>query len=267
MFLVDSHCHLQLLNYKEKHINIIDVLEKAAKKSVRLVLSVSTVLSDYNNMIKYIKNNRNDIFFSCGVHPIYANSSNNIYTYNQLNALSANKNVIAIGETGLDYYHTANNKKQQQQLFREHINVAKIVKKPVIVHSRNAKQDTIMLLQEEQAAKCGGILHCFNEDIAMAKSLLDLNFYISFSGIITFRNSYKLHEVLQYVPLDRILLETDSPYLTPIPHRGQENQPAYIYDIAKCLALIKKITVERLAYATTSNFFSLFHIKRDQYDL
>lgn len=267
MFLIDSHCHLKLLNYKKEHVSISDVLDKAAKKSVRLVLSVSTILSDYDDLVKCIKDNRNDVVFSCGVHPIYSNFSNNFNTYNKLRILSLKENVIAIGETGLDYYHKLNNKEQQKQLFRAHINIAKEVNKPVIVHSRNAQKDTITLLREEKSERCSGVLHCFTEDIEMAKLLLNLNFYISFSGIITFRNSHMLREVIKYIPLDRILLETDSPYLAPVPYRGKENQPAYIYEIAKCISLIKKITVEELAYRTMLNFFSLFRLKKDKYNI
>lgn len=268
MFLVDSHCHFKLLNYETEHINIADVLEKAAKKSVKLVLSVSTVLSDYDDVVQYIQHDRKDVVFSCGMHPIYAGCNDKVYTYDKLNFLSLQDNIVAIGETGLDYYHTLDNKEQQQQLFREHINIAKKSNKPVIVHSRNAKKDTIILLQEEHAIECGGVLHCFNEDIEMVKSLLNINFYISFSGIVTFCKSHVLlHEIIQYVPIDRILLETDSPYLAPVPYRGKANQPAYIYEIAKCIACIKQINLEELAYYTTSNFFTLFHLKKDDYNI
>lgn len=267
MFLIDSHCHLKLLNYKKEHMNILDVLYKAFKKEVKLILSVSTTLSDYDYLIQCIGENRKDVVFSCGVHPIYVNSNDNFYTYEKMYILSLKKNVVALGETGLDYYHKLDNKEQQKKLFREHINIANAVKKPVIVHSRDAIQDTIMLLREEKADKCGGVLHCFNEDVNMAKLLLDMNFYISFSGIVTFLHSYMLREVIKYVPLDRILLETDSPYLTPVPYRGRENQPAYLYEIAAFIALVKQITINKLAYHTTLNFFSLFHLKKDEYNI
>lgn len=263
MFLVDSHCHLKLLNYENEHTSVADVLNKASKRGVRLVLSVSTVLSDYEDFVEHI-GNRNDVVFSCGVHPLYVNTGDNCYLYDKLYFLSLKKNIVALGETGLDYYRDLNNKEQQKQVFRKHIDVANKVNKPIIVHSRNASNDTVMLLREEKAERCGGVLHCFNEDIEVAKSLLDLNFYISFSGIITFRYSHMLYKVIQYVPLDRILLETDAPYLTPVPYRGRENQPAYIYEIAKCVALIKKVTVDQLACYTTSNFCSLFHIKKNR---
>lgn len=267
MFLVDSHCHLKLLNYTNEHTSIVDVLDKAAHKKVRLVLSVSIILSDYNYLVERIGENRKDVVFSCGVHPIYVNFNENFYTYKKLYILSLKKNIVAIGETGLDYYHKLDNKEQQKRMFREHINIANEVNKPVIVHSRNASKDTIILLREEQAERCGGVLHCFNESIEIAKLLLNMNFYISFSGIITFSNSHILQEVIRYIPLDRILLETDSPYLTPVPYRGRENQPAYVYEVAKFVALVKNITMDKLAHCTTLNFFTLFRLKKDKYNL
>lgn len=264
MFLIDSHCHLNLLNYKKEHVSVTDVLEKAAKKNVKLVLSVSTVLSDYDDVINCIEKNRDDVVFSCGIHPLCVNVNDDIFMYNNLYTLSLKKNVVALGETGLDYYHQLENKEKQKQFFRKHINIAKKVNKPIIVHSRNASKDTIILLKEEKVEKCGGVLHCFNEDMEIAKLLLDLNFYISFSGIVTFCDSHILQKVIKYVPLDRILLETDSPYLTPKPYRGKENQPAYIYEIAKFIAVIKNITIDKLAYCTTLNFFSLFHLDKNK---
>lgn len=267
MFLVDSHCHLKLLNYNSEHKNIDDVLNKAFEKGVKLVLSVSTVLSDYDDLVEKI-GTRRDVVYSCGIHPVHLNIDNNCHSiYDELHLLALKKDVVALGETGLDYYRKSDNKKQQKLIFREHIKVAKIVNKPIVVHSRNARKDTITLLQEEHAEKCGGVLHCFNEDIEMAKLLLDLNFYISFSGIITFRASHTLYKVIQYIPLDRILLETDAPYLSPVPYRNRENQPAYVYEIAKCVASIKNITIDQLAYFTTFNFFSLFRLEKNKYGL
>lgn len=264
MFLIDSHCHLTLLDYTKEHKDVADVLNKAALNGVKLVLSVSTTLSDYEDLIEKIGEYRNDVFFSCGVHPVYVNFDDNFYTYDKLYSLSLKKDIIALGETGLDYYHTVDNKEEQKKLFREHIDIAKKLNKPIIVHSRCAMKDTIVLLKEEKSEVCGGVLHCFNETIEMAKFLLDLNFYISFSGMVTFNRSYALQEVIKYIPLDRILLETDSPYLTPVPYRGKENQPAYIYEIAKFVALLKGINIYELAYYTTKNFFSLFHLQKYQ---
>ncbi|URJ32499.1 YchF/TatD family DNA exonuclease [Blochmannia endosymbiont of Camponotus sp.] len=261
MFLVDSHCHLNQLNYQDIHKNVSDVLNKAKQKGVQLVLSVSLTMSDYDDMVRLI-GYRSDVVFSCGVHPTYIYNINN-FDSEKLYVLSSKRNVVAIGETGLDYYHRleSDSKKNQKKAFREHIRVAKAAKKPIIVHSRASCQDTVTLLRSEEAGECGGILHCFSEDIDTARLLLDLNFYISFSGMITFTKSYMMQEVIKYVPSDRILLETDSPYLTPVPYRGKENQPAYIYEIAKYVAFIKNINIDELAVITTSNFRTLFHLK------
>ncbi|WP_331828724.1 YchF/TatD family DNA exonuclease [Candidatus Blochmannia sp. SNP] len=260
MFLVDSHCHLNQLNYQNIHKDVSDVLNKAKKRGVKLVLSVSIAMSDYNSMVELI-GYRNDVVFSCGVHPTYIHYSNN-FDRERLYILSSRRNVVAIGETGLDYYHKLklDNKKKQKEAFREHIRVARAAKKPVIVHSRASCKDTVAILRAESAEECGGVLHCFNEDIDTARLLLNLNFYISFSGMVTFNKSYMIQEVIKYVPSDRILLETDSPYLTPVPYRGQENQPAYIYEIANYIALIKNINMDELAFITTVNFRTLFHL-------
>ncbi|URJ26386.1 YchF/TatD family DNA exonuclease [Blochmannia endosymbiont of Camponotus modoc] len=261
MFLVDSHCHLNQLNYQDVHKNVSDVLKKAKQKGVQLVLSVSLTMSDYDDMVKLI-GYRSDVVFSCGVHPTHIYDINN-FDSEKLYVLSSKRNVVAIGETGLDYYHRleSDSKKKQKKAFREHIRVAKVAKKPIIVHSRDSCKDTVTLLRSEEAEECGGVLHCFSEDIDTARLLLNLNFYISFSGMITFTKSYMMQEVIKYVPSDRILLETDSPYLTPVPYRGQENQPAYIYEIAKYVASIKNINIDELAAITTSNFRTLFHLK------
>lgn len=259
MFLVDSHCHLNQLNYSNIHKDVSDVLQKALQKEVQMVLSVSTDLSDYNDMVQRV-GYRDNVVFSCGVHPInlYKDKS---FNYDSLCNLVNNQSVVAIGETGLDYHHRCITPKNAQKLaFRDHIMIARDINKPLIVHSRNSIEDTIMILNDEKAEECSGVLHCFNENIDVARSLLNINFYISFSGIVTFRNDNFIKQVIQYVPIDRILLETDAPYLTPVPYRGQENQPAYVYEIAKYIAYIRNITIEHLACMTTANFYKLFKI-------
>lgn len=258
MFLVDSHCHLNQLDYENVHKNISDALNKANQKSIKLFLSVSTSFEDYNDMIRNI-GYRDNVVFSCGVHPVNLFTTSS-FDRKKLIYLSNNKHVVAIGETGLDYYRNIDNKIIQKLIFREHIAVAKNVNKPLIVHSRNAIKDTVTVLHEEHAEQCSGILHCFSENIDYARILLNMNFYISFSGMITFNSFDWIRKVIQYIPSDRILLETDSPYLAPVPYRGKENQPAYLYEIAKYVAQIKKITVEHLSYVTTSNFRKLFHV-------
>ncbi|MEI4269797.1 MAG: YchF/TatD family DNA exonuclease, partial [Candidatus Dasytiphilus stammeri] len=172
--------------------------------------------------------------------------------------VTENHQIVALGETGLDYYYSPINKIKQQHIFREHIQIACNLGKPLIVHTRNAKNDTIAILQEGKAELCRGVIHCFTEDLVMAKKMIDIGFYLSFSGIITFRNAHYLREIVRYLPLDHILIESDCPYLAPIPYRGKENQPAWVHEIAKCVAQIKNISLAELAEATTDNFKILF---------
>ncbi|CUX96309.1 putative deoxyribonuclease YcfH [Candidatus Gullanella endobia] len=256
MFLVDSHCHLDSLNYKILHRDVEDVADKARKNGVNLMLSICTSLIGFYTMTAMV-GCRDDVLFSCGIHPLNLDKH---HDFNELRYLAARNDVVALGETGLDYYYQHNNKIQQQAVFREHIHIGRALNKPVIVHMRNAREDALFILREEQIYECGGVLHCFTEDCATAKALLNLGLYISFSGIITFRNAGALHKVARYVPLDRLLLETDSPYLAPVPHRGKENQPAYVRNIAEYMATLKGVSLTKLAEITTANFGSLFHV-------
>jgi TatD DNase family protein len=176
----------------------------------------------------------------------------------RLVAMAADPAVIAIGETGLDYYRSPGDPGLQQERFRVHIRAARAARKPLVIHSRAARDDVIRILAEERAGEVGGIMHCFVDDWATAKRAMDLNFLISFSGIVTFRNAAELHDVARRVPLDRMLVETDSPYLAPAPHRGRENQPAYVVHVAERLAALRALPLADIAAATTSNFFRLF---------
>ncbi|MFT8229649.1 MAG: YchF/TatD family DNA exonuclease [Enterobacterales bacterium] len=258
MFLIDSHCHLDKLNYNYLHKNIDDVLKKANINNVKFFLSVSINLKQFTHMVNLI-GERNNVKFSCGIHPSY---TNDICDFNALKMLSKNKYVIALGETGLDYLnkHTINISNQKKS-FREHIRIGIKNKKPIIIHTRNAIVDTINILYEEHANKSGLILHCFTENKEIAKKLLDYGCYISLSGILTFKKSLELQNTVKYLPLDRILLETDSPYLSPTPFRNKENQPAYIYNIAKYVANLKNISLDYVAETTTQNFSKLFNLK------
>jgi len=256
MFLVDSHCHLDSLDYSALHTSVDDVLAKAAARDVKYCLAVATTLDGYQKMRQQI-GERDNVAFSCGVHPLHQDEA---YDINNLRRLAAEPGVIALGETGLDYFYTPETKAQQQTSFRYHIQVGRELNKPVIVHTRDARADTLAILREEQVMDCGGVLHCFTEDRDTAQALLDMGFYISFSGIITFRNAEALREVARYVPLDRILVETDSPYLAPVPHRGKENQPAMVRDVAEYVAVLKGVSTGELAAATTRNFANLFHV-------
>lgn len=187
-------------------------------------------------------------------------NQNDPYDVEDLRRLAAEEGVVALGETGLDYYYTPETKVRQQESFIHHIQIGRELNKPVIVHTRDARADTLAILREEKVTDCGGVLHCFTEDRETAGKLLDLGFYISFSGIVTFRNAEQLRDAARYVPLDRLLVETDSPYLAPVPHRGKENQPAMVRDVAEYMAVLKGVAVEELAQVTTDNFARLFHI-------
>lgn len=256
MFLVDSHCHLDGLDYQDLHSDVADVMRKAAARDVRFCLAVATTLPGYRKMREQI-GERDDVVFSCGVHPL---NQNEIYDVEDLRHMAAEPGVVAMGETGLDYYYTPETKVRQQESFRDHIRIGRELNKPVIVHTRDARADTLTILREEKVTECGGVLHCFTEDRETAGQLLDLGFYISFSGIVTFRNAEQLRDAARYIPLDRLLVETDSPYLAPVPHRGKENQPAFTRDVAEYLAVLKGVSLEKLAQHTTDNFATLFHI-------
>ncbi len=196
------------------------------------------------------------VFASVGVHPNEQETRDPDVT--ELVRLAQPSKIVAIGETGLDYFHGKGDLEWQRERFRRHIRAARETNKPLIIHSRDAKEDTIRIMREEGAEHIGGVMHCFTEDWAMAEQALDLNFYISFSGIITFRNADQVRDVARRVPLERMLVETDSPYLTPVPYRGKSNQPAYVRYVAEHIAEVRDEPLDMIAQATTSNFFRLF---------
>ncbi|CAL4323759.1 TatD family hydrolase [Buchnera aphidicola] len=257
MFLIDSHCHLDQLNSCLLEDKFEKILKRADENYVKKFLTISTSIDNFQKSKKLLKKYKS-IFYSCGVHPLHCHKE--IKKICQLEQLSLSKRVIGLGETGLDYYYSAETKNIQQKFFREHIRIAIKLNKPIIVHTRNAIKDTIKILKQEHAEKCGGILHSFTESEESALKLLEMGFYISFSGIITFKNSIDLRKTLKKIPLEKLLIETDSPYLSPVPHRGKKNQPAYLLDIAKKIAFIKEIHLEELAKITTNNFFKLFNL-------
>jgi TatD DNase family protein len=197
-----------------------------------------------------------EVSASVGIHPNAREDAEP--TVEQLVKLAAASKVVAVGETGLDYFRSEGDLKWQRERLRVHIAAAKECRKPLIIHTRQAKQDTLRILKEEGASEVGGVLHCFTEDWEMAKEGLDLGFYISFSGIVTFRNALALQKVATQVPADRLLIETDSPYLAPVPHRGKPNRPAYVGYIAQCIAELRKVSVAHIEDLTAENFFSLF---------
>lgn len=254
MFLVDSHCHLDMLDESPDLLELPKILDRAKENDVKYLLNVSVSLATFPTVLK-IAESYPFISASVGLHPNEQAEDVNVDIL--LNHAQSEK-VVAIGETGLDYFRSTGDLTWQQERFRAHIEAAKTVKKPLIVHTRAAREDTLRILEEEKANQVGGVMHCFTEDWATAKKALDQDFYISFSGIITFKNATDIQEVAKNVPLDRLLIETDAPYLAPNPHRGKTNEPAYVRHTALFLANLRQISIEDLAEATTHNFFTLF---------
>ena len=256
--IVDSHCHLDRLNFDELGLSLEQVLENARAKKVEHFLCVSVTLDQFPGMLEKVQNFP-DVSVSCGVHPL---GQKDVLDKARLLTLANNDKVVAIGETGLDYYYSKDTHQVQKDSFAGHIDVANELNKPLIIHTRDAKQDTLDIMRAHNAEKCGGVLHCFTEDWEMAKQALDLGFYISISGIVTFRNASALREVVEKIPLDRLLIETDSPYLAPVPHRGKTNQPAYVENVAYFIAELKNLAFSELAKATTDNFYQLFKLAK-----
>ncbi len=263
MFLVDSHCHLDQLD------SLSNALENALKNNVGHLLCVCITLKDFPNMLMLAESHPH-ISVSIGLHPTeevgegMEPSAEELVRLVQSEKPERTEKIVAIGETGLDYYRSTGNLEWQRERFRQHIRAAKMLNKPLIIHSRAAREDTLTLLKEENAATVGGVLHCFTEDWSMAKAALDLGFYISFSGIITFKNAKELQAIAQKMPLDRMLIETDSPYLAPEPYRGKPNEPAYVRQVADYIAQLRGIDVVELADQTTANFFRLFKEARQE---
>ncbi len=251
--LIDSHCHLNCLDDKSSTLD--DYIQRSLDNGVTNLLCVCIDLDGFSKVIE-IANMYSHIHATIGIHPNsapeQAEKIDNVF--DKIN----DEKIIAIGETGLDYYRTTKDLEKQRKLFARHIEISKSTNKPLIVHSRDAKQDTVGMLAEYDAGSVGGIIHCFTEDIDMARKCLDLGFYISFSGIITFKNAVQIQEVAKFVPLDRILIETDSPYLAPMPHRGKPNEPAYVKFVAEKIAELRNDEFENIAKCTSENYFKLF---------
>jgi TatD DNase family protein len=218
-------------------------------------LCVGVNLTDFPK-IQQLAEQHDEIYASVGVHPDYEIESEP--TPEELIHLSLHPKVVAIGETGLDYFRLKGDLEWQRERFRTHIRAAKESKKPLIIHTREAAHDTLRIMFEEGAAQVGGVMHCFTENIAVAQAAIDMNFYISFSGIVTFKNAHLIKEVAKFVPLNRILIETDSPYLAPAPHRGKLNQPAFVKHVAEEIAFLKGVPLVEVAKASTDNFGRLF---------
>lgn len=250
---VDSHCHLNLLQL-DANQSIAQVIHQAKVNHVDYFLNVCVTLSEFSKVLQ-TANAFPEVFASVGLHPAEMGES---VDENQLWMLGQHPKVIAIGETGLDYFHCQDQPKWQRDRFILHIEVAKKLKKPLIIHTRDAKADTLRLLKEAKADEVGGVMHCFTEDWEMAKAALDLGFYISFSGIVTFKNAKVLQDVAMRLPKDRMLVETDAPYLAPVPHRGKPNFPEYVKHTGEYIAQLRGMSVFELAQQTYQNFFHLF---------
>ncbi len=250
--LVDSHCHL---NFPELVQNMDQVLDSMRSHDVGHALCVSVTLDKFPEVLAIAEQYPN-IYASVGVHPDYEDIQEP--TVEELVLLADHPRVVAIGETGLDYFRLTGDLEWQRKRFRTHIRAAKATGKPLIIHTRNAPEDTLRLMREEGAHEVGGVMHCFTESWEVAQAAIEMSFYISFSGIVTFKNAQALKEVAQLVPLNRMLVETDSPYLAPIPFRGKTNQPAYVRHVAEEIARLREIPLQQVVEATTANFFQLF---------
>lgn len=253
---VDSHCHLDRLELDKLGMSLPQVLEAATKRQIEHMLCVSVSLAEFPAMLELVKPYP-EVSVSCGEHPLHKSDS---VDAELLAKLAAIPEVVAVGETGLDYFYNPETKLSQQDGFVKHISVARQLAKPLIIHTRDARADTIALMKAHNAEAAGGVLHCFTENYEMAKAALDLGFYISISGIMTFRNAAELRDVVRKLPLDRLLIETDAPYLAPVPHRGKTNQPAYVTDVAAAMAELKDVSITELARQTTANFYQLFKL-------
>ena len=256
MFLIDSHCHIPIIEAEGGNQAVIDA---ALDAGVGHMLCVCIDLDSYPAVLRLAEDYA-CISASVGVHPNSAVRQEP--TVEQLTELASNPCIVAIGETGLDYFRSSGDLEWQRQRFRIHIRSARQAGKPLIIHSRDAGADMIKLMREESASDVGGVMHCFTDNWDMARQAIDLNFYISFSGIVTFKNARELKEVAKKVPLDRILIETDSPYLAPVPCRGKQNQPAYVRHVADYIAELRSLPVAAIAQATTDNFCRLFRHAR-----
>ncbi len=253
--LIDSHCHLDRLDLKAHGGDINNVIAQAKELAVMQMLCVGINLEAWPEMMKIVEAHDN-IYASVGVHPNEDEGEDP--SVERLVELARHPKVIAIGETGLDYFRSEGDLDWQRDRFRRHIAAAKQTNKPLIIHSREAQPDTLNIMAEEGAEQVGGIMHCFVDDWESARRAIELNFVISFSGIVTFNSAKELKEVAKLCPLDKMLVETDSPYLTPIPFRGKSNQPGYTRYVAEHIAELRGISLEEVAAATTANFYRLF---------
>lgn len=253
--LIDSHCHLDRLKLQRYDGQLSAAIAHAQERGVQGMLCISISLENRAAVLQIAEDYPN-IVASAGVHPLDVEAG--LATEEQLVEWAKHPKIVALGETGLDYYYSDETKKTQQASFVAHLSAASTANLPVVVHTRSARSDTIELIKAHGSTTSAGVLHCFTEDWAMAKQALDLNYCISISGIVTFKNATELRDVVKQVPLDRLLVETDSPYLAPVPYRGKSNEPAFVREVAEYVAELKGISYDELLTATANNFFRLF---------
>ena len=249
---IDSHCHLDFPELAEKLPNL---LANMAANQVTHALCVSVDLPDFPRVLALAEAHSN-LFASVGVHPDYLDTPEPSVA--ELVKLADHPRIVAIGETGLDYFRLTGDLEWQRERFRVHIRAARETGKPLIIHTRAAAADTLRIMQEEGAEAAGGVMHCFTESWEVAQQAMDLGFYISFSGIVTFKKALALKEVAKRIPLDRMLIETDSPYLAPSPYRGKTNEPAWVKHVAEEIAALRSVSVDEIGHTTSINYFKLF---------
>ena len=254
--LVDSHCHL---DFPELAGNLDAVFELMRENQVERALCVSVTLEDFPRVRK-LAETYPQLCGSVGVHPDYEGVA--AVSVAELVSLASNPSIVAIGETGLDYFRLKGDLEWQRERFRTHIRAARECGKPLIIHTREAADDTLRIMREEGAEEAGGVMHCFTESMEVAEAAMAMGFYISFSGIVTFKNAKTIKEVARQVPLERVLVETDSPYLAPTPYRGKTNQPGYVRHVAEEVARLKEMAFDQVCHETTRNFYKLFNIVR-----
>lgn len=253
---VDSHCHLDRLSDQTHGGDVAATLSAARAAQVNQFLAVAVTLNDMPQLAAIAREHK-DVVISTGLHPLH--HSENEPSVADIKDAAEQYGAVAIGETGLDYHYRDSVPVEiQHERFKRHLIAARELELPVIIHTREAKEETLALLREYSDPRVGGVLHCFTEDLEMAREAVRLGFYISLSGIITFRNATPLRELARQLPLDRLLIETDSPYLAPVPHRGKPNEPAWVVEVAECIAKERGISVDEVAMQTTANFYQLF---------
>lgn len=252
---IDSHCHLDRIDLKPYQDDFSVFMQEVKNHKIEHLLCIAIDLEAYPAMFELVKDYPN-ISLSVGVHPNETDGKEP--SFEDLMALAQHEKVVAIGETGLDYFRSEGDLSWQHQRFKTHIQVAKTLGKPLIIHTREAAEDTLKILTEEDAAEVGGVIHCFTEDWDFAQKAIALNFYISFSGIVTFKNAHAIQDAAQKIPANRFLIETDSPYLAPSPFRGKPNYPFYVQHVAKKLAGLRGTSTEEIAAQSTANFYTLF---------